>query len=112
MSIKVETDFNSIINRISRDKEKMMFLVTTQALKDSNNYARRQTGELIKSSLTATDFKMGFLVWNTPYAKRMYWTGEPLTNKNPKARVMWAHYAKAKHNKEWLQIAQGGASNG
>jgi len=112
MSVTVSTDIEAIKARIARDVEKMKFLVTTQALKDSNKYARRQSGELVKSSLTATDYKNGLLVWNTPYAKRVYWTGNPLGNKNPKARLMWADYAKKKHNKMWLKIAQKGASDG
>ena len=112
MSVKVSTDIQAIKERIAKDVKKMIFLVTTQALKDSNKYARRQSGELVKSSLTATDYEQGLLVWNIPYAKRVYWTGNPLGNKNPKARLMWADYAKSKHNKMWLKIAQKEASNG
>jgi len=112
MGVTVSTDIQGIKERIAKDVSKMTFQVTTQALKDSNKYARRQSGELVKSSLTATDYKNGLLVWNTPYAKRVYWTGNPLGNKNPKARLMWADYAKKKHNKMWLKIAQKGASNG
>lgn len=112
MSVEVTTDIQAITQRIARDKEKMIFLVTTQALKDSNRYARRQSGDLIKSSLIATNYQKGELIWNTPYAKRVYWTGTPLKNKNPHARLMWADFAKSVHNKEWLKIAQKGASNG
>jgi len=112
MSVEVQTDITAITNRISRDVAKMTFLVTTQALKDCNKYARRQSGDLIKSSLIATDYEKGELIWNTPYAKKVYWIGTPLKNKNPHARLMWAHHAKEVHNKEWLKIAQRGASNG
>ena len=112
MSVEVTTDIQAITQRIARDKEKMIFLVTTQALKDSNNYARRQSGDLIRSSLIATDYEKGILIWDTPYAKKVYWTGTPLKNKNPNARLMWADFAKANHNKEWLKIAQRGASDG
>ena len=112
MSVEVTTDFRAITERIARDKEKMTFLVTTQALKDCNKYARRQSGDLIRSSLTATDFNRGILKWNTAYAKKVYWTGIPLKNKNPFARLMWGDYAKKKHGKEWLKIAQEEASNG
>ena len=112
MSVTVSTDIEAIKARIARDVRKMTFLVTTQALKDCNNYARRQSGDLIRSSLTATDYENGLLVWNTPYAKRVYWTGRPLKNKNPKAKLMWADFAKKKHGKDWLKIAQREASNG
>ena len=111
MSVEVRTDIQSIKERIARDSEKMTFLVTTQALKDSNKYARRQSGDLIRSSLLATDYIHGYLIWNTAYAKRVYWTGIALKNKNPHARIMWAHYAKTQHSKEWLKIAQEVASN-
>lgn len=106
MSVDVTTNINDIVRRIEKDRKKMIFKVTNQALKDSNNYARRQSGDLIRSSLIATDYRKGILVWNTPYAKKVYWIGTPLKNKNPKARLMWAHHAKSKHNKEWLKIAQ------
>ena len=110
MSVEVTTDIQAIKQRIAQDVEKMTFLVTTQALKDCNKYARRQSGDLIKSSLIATNYQTGEMIWNTPYAKKVYWTGTPLKNKNPHARLMWADYAKKHHNKEWLEIAQRGAS--
>lgn len=112
MSVTVQTDTRSIMDRIAENNRKATFLVTTQALKDSNKYARRQSGNLIRSSLTATDYEEGELVWNTPYAKRVYWTGTPLKNKNAKARLMWADFAKSVHNKEWLKIAQEVARDG
>lgn len=110
MSVQVQTDIQAVTERIARDKDKMIFLVTTQALKDCNKYARRQSGDLIKSSLIATNYQTGELIWNTPYAKQAYWIGTPLKNKNPNARLMWADHAKSVHNKEWLKIAQKGAS--
>lgn len=104
--VKVFLDKGKVKDRI---KDAIPFVnqaMSQQALKDSNFYARQQTSELIESSLRASDFQKGLLVWNTKYARKMYYVGRPRTDVNPNASKMWAHKARAEHGEEWEKIGQ------
>lgn len=75
-----------------------------QVIKDSNYYCRKDQGGLISSSLTASQPENGLAIWDTPYAKKVYYTGRPSRDKNPNASLMWFEKAKAAHKKDWEKI--------
>lgn len=75
-----------------------------QVVKDSNYYCRRDQGTLISSSLTASQPENGLAIWDTPYAKKVYYTGTPCRDVNPNASLMWFERAKAVHKKDWEEI--------
>ena len=107
MSVKVTMDRAACSARLkSRFESKVIPVLSEQVLKDSNFYARMDTGTMIDSSQTASDFKAGKLVWDTPYAKKVYYTGTPSKDRNPNASLMWAHKAKNTKNKDWQKLAQ------
>ena len=81
----------------------MIPAVAEQAKADCNNYCKYDQGELRKSVETASDFQKGELVWNTPYAKAAYYTGEP---SHEGTHLMWCEFAHDAHGKEWNKIAQ------
>lgn len=62
-----------------------------QALKDANYFCKEDSGVLIDSSRFEKTADGVALIWNTPYAKRQYYTGQPSPDKNPNASMMWAH---------------------
>lgn len=84
----------------------MIPAVAEQALSDCNEYCRVDQGQLKESSQTASDVKAGKLAWNTPYARRVYYTGTPSKDQNPNASLMWCETAYDAHGKEWNKIAQ------
>lgn len=104
--IRVEFHREAVRARVKAASKKATFAMATQALKDSNYYAKQDQGTLIDSSLTASDLEGGFLVWDTPYAKRQYYTGTPSKDANPNASTMWAHQARAQHGEAWRRIGQ------
>lgn len=104
--VKVFLDKEKVKSKVQDATEYATFTMAQQALKDSNYFARQQTSELINSSLRASDFKKGLLVWNTKYARVMYYVGNPRHDVNPNADKMWAHKARAAHGDEWKKIGQ------
>lgn len=101
MSVKIVFDKAKCAARIKAATEEVTEKVSTVALADSNEYVRQDQSTLKQSSYTASDLKAGKLVWNTPYAKRVYYTGTPSKDVNSKAALRWAEKAKQKHLKEW-----------
>ncbi len=108
MAVTVTVTLNraSVKARVQAATEQATFAMATQALKDSNYFAKQDQGTLIDSSIIASDLKGGYLVWDTPYAKKQYYTGEPSKDVNPKATKMWAHEARAQYGSDWKKIGQ------
>ena len=93
-------------------REGLKFAVKEQILTDCNYYCKEQSGDL-KDSVqhSARGVKMT-LSWNTPYAKRQWYTGTPRKNKNPNASLKWAEVAQKEHNEDWIrQIEKGMKEN-
>ena len=112
MKFKFEFNSAAVKARIQRANDAAIPIVANEALKDSNALARRQSGALVESSITHSDLKHGRLVWQTKYARRMYYTGTPKLNKNRRASLMWAHKAAkanlAKYTQMMNKLTKGG----
>ena len=106
MAVKISIDRSRVAARIKAGKNAMVHAVAEQALSDCNYFARKDQGTLIQSSETASDLSAGELVWNTPYAKRVYYTGTPSQDVNPNASLMWCEKAKDTYGSDWNAIAQ------
>ena len=106
MGVKVTFDRSRVAARIQSGIDRMIPAVAEQALADSNKYCRVYQGQLKQSSETASDIKKGELVWDEPYAHKVYYTGEPSLDHNKKASLMWAHKAKDTHLADWQNAAQ------
>ena len=92
--------------RFGELSDKSRYLLAKQVLEDSNKHARRDSGDMILSSYRSSDLVHGQLVWNTPYAKRVYFTGTPSHDENPDAELMWVHVARDRYSKDWLVVFQ------
>jgi hypothetical protein len=95
---------DKFVDKFNSLQEKSRYLLSMQIRADANKHARMDTGELIMSSLRASDLTQGTLVWDTPYAKRVYYTGVPSHDRNPDAELMWVHVAKDRYGKDWLVL--------
>lgn len=78
--------------------------ISAQVLADCNAFARDDTGAMIGSSYASSDLKNGRLVWRTPYAKRVYYTGKPSKAHNPSASLRWCEKAKGARLKAWVTL--------
>lgn len=104
--VTVTIDRSRIAARVRSGIKRMIPAVAEQALADCNYFARRDQGTMIQSSETASDLQNGELVWNTPYAKKVYYTGTPSKDVNPNASLMWCEKAKDTYGADWQKIAQ------
>lgn len=103
-TVRVEFDKARLMQSIKAASQEGIAEVSTEALKDANDYARQDTGELIRSSIRASQPEKGILVWDTPYAKRVYYTGRPSTDTNPNASLLWAHKGYAENSRKYETI--------
>lgn len=84
-------------------QNKVIPIVAEQILTDSNTYVRMQDGTLANSGHTEARGRR--IVWNTAYAKKVYYTGTPRRNRNPLASLRWFEHAKRTHIGEWIAQA-------
>ena len=76
----------------------------TQVMKDSDKYVPYRSGTLARSVQTATSPGSGRVVWDTPYAHRMY-TGKRYRftrDIHPSATAEWFEVAKQKRLSVWM----------
>lgn len=88
--------------------EKALFAAKEQILNDCNMYVRVDQGILRDTSRTEEGNMSIELVWDTPYAKRVYYTGTPSKDVNPNASLEWAEKAAAKYKNDWGKIIEKG----
>ncbi|MDO4174552.1 MAG: minor capsid protein [Eubacteriales bacterium] len=111
MKVNVKVDFKPASVQEERQRlfdTKVLPVLTQQIIKDSNIYCRQDQGTLIASSMIASQPSKGLAVWDTPYAKRVYYTGNPCKDINPNASLMWYERAKQRKKKNWLLLVEKG----
>lgn len=74
-----------------------------QILSDCNTYVRMQSGALAASAHIENGGRQ--IVWDTPYAKKVYYTGTPQKNVNPKAALRWCEVAERVYSVQWAAFA-------
>lgn len=104
--VRLESNVSEFVERFQGLAEKARYLMASQVLADANKHARMDTGEMILSSQRASDLPKGLIVWDTPYAKRVYFTGTPSTDRNPDAELMWVHVARDRYGKDWIAMLE------
>lgn len=104
----IRSDLAGIRRAIDRNLPLATVMLTQQVLKDANNYIPADTWALRNSSLTASNFEEGKVVWNTPYARKVFY-GVNMNfsaDKNVNAQAHWFTKAKSVHSKEWLKVVK------
>lgn len=106
--INMKIDLSGIKPNLKKHQEKMQVVLDEQVLKDSNNFIPKDSGNLEESGILATDPGKGEVVWDTPYAKRLYWHPEYDFSKdsNPNARGAWFESAKSMYLKDWIKALE------
>lgn len=92
--------------------EKGLFAVREQILTDCNYYVKVDQHILERSAYTEMDGNTLHVIWNTPYARRQYYTGTPSKDVNPNASIQWAEKAGAEHKKDWAAMITKAMKNG
>ena len=106
MKIDVNLNIPKVASKLVGHMKSLQPILDMQVLKDSNFYAPMDTGNLISSGVTGSNIGSGELVWNAPYAKKMYYGVDYDFSKdsNPNARAKWFEEAKAQNLKAWEKI--------
>lgn len=116
MPPKVKVQFKPNRLRISRRIEtgdKLATIAVTEAVIEYGNiYVREDQGTLKDSALIASRPKDGLAIWDTEYARRVYYTGTPSKDKNPNASLMWVEQARNTYKDEIIGIAQNAFDRG
>lgn len=99
--VKLEDNTDRLVANLENACKKTLFLISNQILNDCNLYVRVDTGQLRMSSARGSNLSKGIIGWDTSYAKKVYFTGKPSTDKNPNASLMWVEVARAKHGADW-----------
>ena len=105
-SIRLDMDVRKVLGRLQKRLDDALPLIANEVRSDCNRYVRVDQSTMRQSSYTASDLANGKIIWNTPYAKRMYYTGTPSKDVNAEASLRWCETAKEKHAQEWLALAQ------
>ncbi|HNW87650.1 MAG TPA: minor capsid protein [Candidatus Limiplasma sp.] len=104
--IRVEVNANKISSGIKGKWGAGLYKLCAVIRDDCNKYVRMTLkATLRKSSYSASQLDKGLIIWNTPYARRVYYTGTPRTGVNPNASLQWCEKAKAEHLKKWRDMA-------
>ena len=106
-SVRVEVNTAKILGRTKQKWQRNLAEITTVIRADTNEYVRFDQGQLKQSSYTASQPAKGRIIWNTPYARKAYYTGKPRRVKNPNAAILWCEEAKRRHLKEWRKFVAG-----
>ena len=107
MSVKININENSIKATIDNKWNNALEAISSQILRDCNEFCKEDTGMLIMSSLIHSRLDKGLLIWNTPYAARQYYeiqTANPHPNHN--ATWRWAEVARNRYHERWAKQAQ------
>lgn len=106
MDIKIKRDTPAILLKLQAGNSGMVAAVTDAVVECGNIFVREDQGALKDSALIASRPQEGLAIWDTPYAKRVYYTGAPSTDKNPDASLQWAEKGVRTYRKELDRVAQ------
>lgn len=137
MGVKIKRNMPQIMAKVEAGRQSMVEAVTEAVVEYGNIFVREDQGVLLASSLIGTTItdsvdqsgwtdedkkiyasasgsrpKEGKAVWDTPYAKRVYYTGTPSKDVNPDASLHWAKKGVDTHQKELKQVAQNAFNKG
>lgn len=103
--VTLKIDRRAVRAKLNRRVRENMAPLVEQMLADCNEFVREDQGTLRKSSYIASRPADGLLIWDTKYAKKVYYTGTPSKDANPGASLRWVEKAKRTYGKSWAALA-------
>lgn len=81
------------------------FVLDNAVIKDSNYYIPTDEHYLEKSVFLHSNPGSGLIMWQTPYARRLYYNPKYNFSKdvNPNARGLWFEAAKSEKKESWIR---------
>lgn len=106
--LKFKVEWFDIDKKIGQSTALSQKFLDNEVLKDSNDYVPADTWNLRDSSILHSKIGDGKLIWNTPYARKLYYNPNYnfSTDKNPKASGLWFEQAKSRNLDDWVKGAE------
>lgn len=111
-SVKIKRNMAAIQAKIQAGSDAMVAAVTEAVIEYGNIFVREDQGTLKDSALIASRPKDGLAIWDTPYAKKVYYTGTPSKDVNPDASLMWVEKGVKTYKEEIDKMAQNAFQKG
>lgn len=112
MGVKINRNMPQIVAKVEAGSQAMVIAVTESVIEYGNIFVREDQGALKDSALIHSRPQEGKAIWDTPYARRVYYTGTPSKDRNQNASLMWAEKGVKTHKKELDQVAQNAFNKG
>lgn len=107
-NIKVEFDTVKLIRKYQNRAKVAQRILDESVLKDTDKYVRYRTGVLARSAQTASRIGAGAIIYDTPYAKRVYYdeASNVTRDTHPLATPKWFEESKRKNEDKWMQAVE------
>lgn len=104
MNCKLVIHTDRCISRFDPRYRKAQQFLDSEVLRCSAPFVPMRSGDLMRSGNTGTKLGSGKVIYNVPYAKRIYYglKFHFSTDKHPQACAQWFEKAKAIHLKNWI----------
>ena len=100
---KVEIDIPKALNRFNPKYKRAQAWLDNEVLKDSDQYVPFRTGKLAQSGIIGTVIGSGKVIYNAPYARRLYYGNYNFYKEEHKrASSQWFEKAKAVNKPKWI----------
>ena len=105
---KLDLNVDKVCSRFDPKYQLAQSRLDSEVVRCSSPYVPMRSGTLMRSGENGTKLGSGQVVWNTPYARRMYYglNYHFSTDKHPQACAQWFEKAKAVYKDAWLKVVQ------
>jgi len=105
-NVRVEMDFSGLDVRFSEAalRAKQAAFASRVAL-DMREHVPFRSGTLQSSEPPNSNYEEGEVIWNTPYAQRVYNAASVRTELKPTATPQWAEVTKGEKMDDWRRFA-------
>ena len=107
-TVDIQIDTTRLLGKFEKRKEAAQVYLDNEVMRTTEQYVPFDTGTLARSSQLATNPGEGQVLYDTPYARKLYYgVGMNFAkDKHPKATAKWLETAKAVHLKDWVAGVQ------
>ncbi len=105
MKCEVEFDRAGIDRKVLKGRKRAVAATASEFERLTEPYVRYLSGDTSRSSKTASRFRDGLVIYDTPYAAYAYYNNESniTTDTHPLASVRWGEVSKAKHMRHYKE---------
>jgi hypothetical protein len=102
--IHIDIDTSKLLQKFAQRTEQAQVFLDNEVMRTTEEYVPMDTGTLARSTQLATKPGEGNVVYDTPYAKKLYYglAYNFAHDKHPKATAKWLEASKAANMKDWV----------